>query len=88
VSKSYFVSNAVEETPERVLPVAFRRAAIEHTFRLGKHEVGLMHYVARDYRALMRHLITALIVLGVVAEQTEKLRGEIQMWPWSKCAAH
>lgn len=72
----YFVSNAVNEPLERVLRVAFRRATIEHAFRLAKQEVGLMHYEGRHYTSLIRHLILALIVLGFVAEQTERLRGE------------
>jgi SRSO17 transposase len=72
----YFLSNAVEESLERVLRVAFRRATVEHAFRLGKQEAGLMHYEGRDYTALMRHLIMVLIVLGFVAEHSERLRGE------------
>ena len=72
----FFVSNAVDEPLERVMKVAFRRAAIEHAFRLAKQEAGLMHYEGRSYTGLMRHLILALIVLGFVAEQTQRLRGE------------
>jgi SRSO17 transposase len=72
----YFVSNAVDEPLERVLRVAFRRATIEHAFRLAKQEAGLMHYEGRHYTGLVRHLTLALIVLGFVAEQTERLRGE------------
>jgi len=58
------------------LRVAFRRATIEHAFRLAKQEAGLMHYEGRDYTGLIRHLTLALIVLGFVAEHTERLRGE------------
>jgi SRSO17 transposase len=72
----YFVTNAVDEPLERVLRVAFRRATIEHAFRLAKQEAGLMHYEGRQYVGLMRHLVMALVVLGFVAEQTERLRGE------------
>jgi SRSO17 transposase len=72
----YFVSNAVDEPLERILRVAFRRATIEHTFRLAKQEAGLMHYEGRDYTGLVRHMILALVVLGFVAEHTERLRGE------------
>jgi SRSO17 transposase len=72
----YFVTNAVDEPLERVLRVAFRRATIEHAFRLAKQEVGLMHYEGRQYVGLVRHLVMALVVLGFVAEQTERLRGE------------
>jgi hypothetical protein len=62
----YFVTNAVDEPLTRILRVAFRRA---------KQEAGLMHYEGRQYVGLMRHLIMALVVLGFVAEQTERLRG-------------
>jgi SRSO17 transposase len=72
----YFVTNAVDEPLERVLRVAFRRATVEHAFRLAKQEAGMMHYEGRQYIGLVRHLILAMIVLGFVAEQTERLRGE------------
>jgi SRSO17 transposase len=72
----YFVSNAVHETVERLLKVAFRRATIEHTFRVGKQEAGLMHFEGRSYQGLLRHLILSLIVLGFVSRHTERLRGE------------
>jgi SRSO17 transposase len=72
----YFVSNAVGEPLERLIRVAFRRATVEHAFRLGKQEAGLMHYEGRDYTGLMRHLILSLVVLGFVATRTERLRGE------------
>ncbi len=45
----YFVTNAIEEPLDRVLAVAFRRATIEHAFRLAKQEAGLMHYEGRQY---------------------------------------
>jgi hypothetical protein len=35
-----------------------------------------MHYEGRSYTGLMRHLILTLIVLGFVAEHTQRLRGE------------
>jgi hypothetical protein len=72
----YFLTNATEEPIARVLAVAFRRATVEHSFRLGKQEAGLMDYEGRDYTGLVRHLILALVVLGFVAVQTERLRGE------------
>jgi SRSO17 transposase len=72
----FFVSNAVDEPLERMMKVAFRRATIEHAFRLAKQEAGLMHYEGRNYTGLMRHLILALIVLGFVAEHTQRLRGK------------
>jgi SRSO17 transposase len=72
----YFLTNATGETLARVLTVAFRRWTVEHGFRLAKQEAGLMHYEGRDYTGLRRHLILALIVLGFVAVQTQRLRGE------------
>ena len=72
----YFLTNAATAPLSRVLAVAFRRFAVEHAFRLGKQEAGLMHYEGRDYTGLRRHLILALIVLGFVATHTERLRGE------------
>jgi len=72
----YFLSNTPAESLTRLLAVAFRRWTVEHAFRLGKQEAGLMHYEGRDYTGLLRHLILALIVLGFVARQTERLRGE------------
>jgi len=72
----YFLSNATDAPLARVLAVAFRRPAVEHGFRLGKQEAGLMHYEGRDYTGLVRHLILALIVLGFVATHTARLRGE------------
>jgi SRSO17 transposase len=72
----YFLTNATTEPVARVPAVAFRRAAVEHSFRLAKQEAGLMHFEGRDDTGLMRHLILALVVLGFVAVHTERLRGE------------
>ena len=72
----YFLSNATREALERILRVAFRRATIEHSLRLGKQEAGLMHYEGRHYDGLIRHLILALVVMGFVATHTERLRGK------------
>ena len=72
----YFLSNALEASLTQLLAVAFRRWTVEHGFRLGKQEAGLMHYEGRDYSGLIRHLILALVVLGFVARQTERMRGE------------
>lgn len=77
----YFVTNAMAEPLQHVLAVAFRRWTVEHSFRLGKQEAGLMHFEGRDYLGLIRHLVLALVVLGFVATHTERLRGE-------KSAAH
>jgi SRSO17 transposase len=59
-----------------VLAVAFRRWTVEHSFRLGKQEAGLMHFEGRDYVGPIRHLVLALVVLGFVATHTERLRGK------------
>jgi SRSO17 transposase len=72
----YFLTNATDAPLARVLAVAFRRAVVEHAFRLGKQEAGLMDYEGRDYTGLTRHLVLALTVLGFVAVHTERLRGE------------
>src|ERR1700679_3692668 len=50
----YFLTNAVASL-KRVLAVAFRRATVEHLFRVAKQEVGLMHFEGRQYIGLLRH---------------------------------
>jgi len=72
----YFLTNATDEPLSQVLAVGFRRATIEHAFRLAKQEAGLMHYEGREYVGLIRHLTLSLIVLGFVATHTERLRGK------------
>lgn len=72
----YLLTNATTASRARVLAVAFRRWTVEHGFRLGKQEAGLMDYEGRNFTGLMRHLTLALIVLGFVATHTERLRGE------------
>jgi SRSO17 transposase len=72
----YCLSNATQEPLRVVLLVAFRRATIEHDFRLAKEEAGLMHFEGRQYTGLMRHLILALIVMGFVSIHADRLRGE------------
>ncbi len=71
----YFLTNATTAPLAQVLAAAFRRWAVEHAFRLGKQEAGLMHYEGRDHTGLIRHLTLALVVLGFVAAHTERLRG-------------
>ena len=72
----YFLTNATAASLARVLAVAYRRWTVEHAFRLGKQEAGLMDYEGRNFTGLVRHLTLALIVLGFVATHTERLRGE------------
>ena len=75
--EKFFLSNAAEDTPVEVLVrVAFRRANVEHSFRVCKTELGFSHFEGRNYVALMRHLSLCLAALGFVAEHTERLRGE------------
>ena len=72
----YFISNAPVETPvEKLLRVAFTRWNVEHAFRVAKSEIGFGHFEGRSYVALMRHMILCLIVMGFVAEHTDRLRG-------------
>ena len=56
--------------------VGFRRANVEHCFRVAKTELGFTHFEGRNYVALMRHLNLCLSALNFVAEHTERLRGE------------
>src|SRR5262249_25710191 len=72
----YFVTHATGESLARVLAVAFRRATIEHAFRVAKSEAGLTHYEGRQYVGLVRHLALTLVVLGFVSIHTHRLRGE------------
>lgn len=72
----YFVTNATKASLARILAVAFRRATIEHSFRIAKTEAGLSHYEGRQYVGLVRHLILGLVVLGFVSIHTDRLRGE------------
>jgi SRSO17 transposase len=71
----YFLTNATEEPVRRLLEVAFRRATVEHGFRVAKSEAGLTHYEGRQYLGLCRHLTLALLVLGFVSIHTDRLRG-------------
>lgn len=75
--EKFFLSNAAAGTPVAVLVrVAFRRACVEHCFRVCKSELGFAHFEGRNYKALMRHLSLCLLALGFVAEHTQRLRGE------------
>jgi SRSO17 transposase len=75
--EKYFLSNA---PPSAKLPtlmrVAFCRWNVEHTFRVGKSELGFTHYEGRSYTGLMRHQTLCLLMLTFVAGHTERLRGE------------
>jgi SRSO17 transposase len=73
----YLISNSPVDTPvEKLLRVAFCRWNVEHTFRVVKSEIGFGHFEGRSYVALMRHMILCMLVMGFVAEHTDRLRGE------------
>jgi SRSO17 transposase len=72
----YFISNAPADTAvETLLRVAFTRWNVEHAFRVAKSEIGFGHFEGRSYVALMRHMVLCLLVMGFVAEHTDRLRG-------------
>lgn len=70
-----FITNALDQPLRRVMLAAFRRATIEHGFRLAKQEAGLTHFEGRHWSGLMRHLALALIVMGFVSVHADRLRG-------------
>jgi SRSO17 transposase len=75
--EKFFLSNADVATPVAVMVrVAFRRSAVEHSFRVCKSELGFSHYEGRNYTGLQRHLRLCLVVLNFAAEHSERLRGE------------
>jgi SRSO17 transposase len=75
--EKFFLSNAPADTPVQVLVrVGFRRADVEHGFRVCKGELGFTHFEGRNYTALLRHLTLCLVALGFVAEHTAGWRGE------------
>lgn len=75
--EAFAVSNAPGSVPvERLVRVSFRRAHVEHLFRIVKSELGFTHFEGRSYAALVRHLGACVAVLAFVAEHTDRLRGE------------
>ena len=70
----YWITNALDQPLDRIVRAAFRRATVEHGFRLAKTEIGLTHCEGRTYVGLTRHLILSLVVMGFVAEHTQRLR--------------
>jgi len=75
--EKFFLSNAPADARVEVLVrVAFRRAGVEHSFRVCKTELGFGHFEGRRYQALMRHLTLCLVALAFAAEHTQRLRGE------------
>jgi SRSO17 transposase len=75
--EKYFLSNAPADAKlQTLVRVAFQRWNVEHTFRVGKSELGFTHYEGRNYTGLMRHQTLCLLMLTFVAGHTERLRGE------------
>lgn len=73
----YFFSNAPASTPlETLVAVAFKRAHVEHMFRVLKSEVGFGHYEGRNYKGMMRHMTLCQVLLLFLALQAAGLRGE------------
>jgi len=70
----YFLSNAAKDASiESMLHVAFSRSAIERLFKDSKGLVGLDHFEARKYKAVMRHLILSMVSMLFLAQQTQRL---------------
>jgi SRSO17 transposase len=75
--EKFFVSNAPSDIPvEKLVRVGFRRANVEHAFRVCKSELGFGHYEGQNYTGLMRHMMLCLGAMGFVADHTDRLRGE------------
>jgi SRSO17 transposase len=73
--EKYFLSNAPADAKLLTLMrVAFCRWNVEHTFRVGKSELGFTHYEGTNYTGLMRHQMLCLLMLTFVAGHTERLR--------------
>jgi hypothetical protein len=73
----FFLSNAPESTPvEVLLLVAFSRWHIERLFEDSKTELGMDHFEARKYPAIVRHLILTCISHLFLAEFWLAERGE------------
>ncbi|MGQ9648766.1 MAG: hypothetical protein ACUVXJ_01500 [Phycisphaerae bacterium] len=65
----FFLSNAPESAPlEVLLLVAFSRWHIERLFEDSKTELGMDHFEARKYPAIMRHLVLTCISHLFLAE--------------------
>jgi SRSO17 transposase len=74
--EKYLLSNAPADARLATLVrVAFCRWNVEHTFRVAKSELGFTHYEGRSYSGLMRHQTLCVLMMGFVAEHTQRLRG-------------
>ena len=75
--EKFFLSNAPPDSAvETLLRVGFRRASVEHAFRIAKGELGFTHFEGRSYAALLRHLSLCLVAVNFTAAHTQRLRGE------------
>ena len=73
----YFFSNAPADTPlQTLVAVAFKRAHVEHLFRVLKSEVGFGHYEGRSYKGMMRHLTLCQVLLLFLSLWAAGLRGK------------
>lgn len=75
--EKFLLSNAASSCPlERVVRAAFRRANVEHAFRVCKSELGFAHFEGRNYVAHQRHMSLCVATMTFVAEHALRLRGE------------
>ena len=73
----YFLSNAAAGVPLPVLlHVAFSRWTVERCLEDDKTHLGLSHFEARGYPAVLRHLLITQVSHLFLARQTQRLRGE------------
>ena len=73
----YFVSNASAKVGlVEMLQAAFARWHIEKWFERAKQEAGLGAFEVRTYCSLIRHWLCSSMAMLVLAEETNRLRGE------------
>jgi hypothetical protein len=73
----YFLSNAQAGVPvEVLLHVAFSRWPVERCLEDEKSELGLSHFEARKYEAVLRHLRLTQVSHLFLARQTKRLAGK------------
>jgi SRSO17 transposase len=73
----YFLSNAPAGIPlEALLHVAFSRWPVERCLEDEKSELGLSHFEARKYEAVLRHLRLTQVSHLFLARQTKRLAGK------------
>jgi SRSO17 transposase len=75
--EKFLLSNASADSGvELLMRVAFRRAHVEHAFRMCKSALGFAHFEGRNYVALRRHLSLCVATMVFVSERTQRLRGK------------